>query len=204
MAESKKIPDIYKNLDKWETDRRAFLKAALIAGAASQITWFTSCSAELEKGNEFLSSEQSTILKSILGILWPDDGNGPSIEDLNTFGYFIWLLSNELSSDEDKDFIIEGLDWCDEKSVEIYNDHYYELSDETKEVLVAQLIELDYGTTWMNIMIDYILESLILDPIYGGNKDESGWKWLDHESGLPRPTEMTRVESIYQKYLPNA
>jgi gluconate 2-dehydrogenase gamma chain len=194
------IPDSFKNLDKWETNRRSFLRAAIVAGAASQIAWFTSCSTELEKSNEYLSAEQSTILKSILLIIFPNDGIGPSADDLNTFGYVMWNLSNEYNKRDENDYIIEGIDWANEKAFEIYGSKYFELNQDEKEILVAQFVELDWGKTWMSVMVTFTLESALLDPIYGGNVDEAGWLWLDHKSGMPRPNDTTRVESFLEKY----
>lgn len=199
-----KVPKVYDNLDKWETNRRSFLRAALVAGAASQLAWFTSCSAELEKANDYLTAEQSTILKRTLEILWPDDENGPSVDDLNTFGYFMWFFSTELLPQEEKDFIVDGMDFIEAKSKEIYKKSFFELSSKRQEVLIANIVDMNDGEKLMAVMITYILESLILDPIYGGNKDEAGWKWLNHVPGNPRPDEGTRVEAFYEKYKPNA
>ena len=33
----------------------------------------------------------------------------------------------------------------------------------------------------------YLLEALLADPVYGGNTDEVGWKWLGYTAGFPRP-----------------
>ncbi|UKN03071.1 gluconate 2-dehydrogenase subunit 3 family protein [Paracrocinitomix mangrovi] len=197
------IPDTFKDLDKWESNRRSFLRAALVAGAATQLAWFTSCSKVLEDSNEYLSAEESTILKSILNTIWPDDGNGPGIDELNTFGYVLWVFSDQYTEQSDKDYLIEGLNWADEQALHIYEQHFYDLSSDQQEILIYQFLEMDWGKNWMYVMQTYVLESLILDPIYGGNKDESGWKWLDHVTGLPRPTEETRMESIIAKYKSN-
>lgn len=198
----RKIPDTFKDIEQWETNRRSFLRAALIAGAASQIAWFTSCSAQLEEGSEYLTPEQATILKSILMIIFPDDGNGPSAEEINSFGYIVWVLSDNYRDPEDNQYIIDGLDWSNDKAQEIYQEDYYKLDQEQKEALVEQFVELDWGKNWMSVMVTLVLESLLLDPIYGGNVDEKGWKWLDHEPGLPRPTEQTNFEAFVKKYKP--
>jgi len=33
------------------------------------------------------------------------------------------------------------------------------------------------------------MESVLGDPVYNINKDGSGWNWLEHKPGLPRPKE---------------
>jgi gluconate 2-dehydrogenase gamma chain len=196
------IPDTFANLDKWETNRRSFLRAALVAGAASQLAWFTSCSKQLEEANDYLTAEQSTVLKSILLIIFPSDGNGPSADDLNTFGYVMWSLADTFKFQEDKDYIIEGLDWASEKSQELYFDKYSNLDQEQKEALVKQFVDLKWGKNWMSVMVTLTMESVLLDPLYGGNVDEQGWNWLEHKPGLPRPTEKTRLESFMENCKP--
>lgn len=200
----KMIPANMAQMEHWELNRRSFLRTALLAGAASQIAWFTSCSTQLEVRNEFLTAEQSTILKSVLMIIFPDDGNGPSADDLNSFGYILWSLGNEYDPTQDKEFIINGLDWTNEFAIENFNDNYYDLSESDKANVIASIQEEKWGKNWMSVMVTLVLESLVLDPIYGGNKDEKGWEWLEHEAGSPRPTEGTRLESFVAKHKPFA
>lgn len=197
-----KTPDAFSNLKHWQVNRRAFLRSTMIAGAASQIALFTSCSAQLEEANEFLTAEQSTILKSVLLIILPDDGNGPSADDLNSFGYIMWVLSDGYRQQKENEFIIEGLDWANDTAQEIYGENYFDLSEKEQQKLVKLFTEMDYGENWMNVMVSLSIESLISDPIYGGNKDELGWKWLNHVPGNPRASEKTRYDVIMQKFKP--
>jgi gluconate 2-dehydrogenase gamma chain len=196
------IPDAFKNLELWQTRRRTFLKAALLTGALSQISFLQSCETELEKGNDILSAEQLTILKSILLILFPDDGNGPSAEDINAYGYIMWVLQDTLNrKSEDNEYIIEGLDWADETANELYFLSYNELDQEQKEAIVGHFTKLQWGRNWSSAMIILIMESLLLDPLYGGNTNEIGWNWLNHKAGVPRPTESLRYERIMERQM---
>lgn len=45
------------------------------------------------------------------------------------------------------------------------------------------------GENWLSLLLYYLLESLTLDPIYGGNTDGMGWQWLGHQAGFPRPVQ---------------
>jgi gluconate 2-dehydrogenase gamma chain len=38
------------------------------------------------------------------------------------------------------------------------------------------------------MLLDYIMEALLTDPVYGGNPNSIGWQWLKHQPGFPRPT----------------
>lgn len=197
-------PEIFQNIEKWEINRRSFLRSALVAGAASQITWFTSCSAQLEKANDFLTAQQSTILKTILMGIFPDDGNGPSADDLNSFGYVLWVLDDNYKKQEEKDYIIEGLDWANDTAQDLYFEDFIDLSEKQKNTLIKEFTEHSWGKSWMSVMVTLVMESALLDPIYGGNKDEAGWNWLDHKAGVPRPNEGTRLETFIQTYKPGA
>lgn len=195
-------PDAFENLTLWETNRRTFLRGALLAGAMTQIASFTSCSVKLQEGNDLLTAEQATILNDILMILFPDDGNGPSAKDINAFGYIMWVLHDSLNrKTEDNAYIIEGIDWANETAQEIYFTPFVELEPKQKEVLVGKFTLLDWGKTWSSVLITLIFEALLLDPIYGGNVNEIGWKWLNHSAGFPRPTEDLRYERIMEKQM---
>ena len=37
------------------------------------------------------------------------------------------------------------------------------------------------------IILTYLLQALLTDPVYGGNPNGVGWKWLHHQPGFPRP-----------------
>ena len=198
----KSIPNRYLDLEQWQTDRRKFLRGALLAGAMTQIGFFTSCSTKLKEGNDLLTAEQATILNDVLNIFFPNDGNGPDAEDINAFGYVMWVLHDTLNRKiEDNAYILVGLNWADETAQEIYFSPFVELSQEQKEALVGKFTELDWGKNWSSMIITLILEALVLDPIYGGNKNEAGWNWLNHTPGFPRPTEENRYGRIMEKQM---
>jgi gluconate 2-dehydrogenase gamma chain len=45
------------------------------------------------------------------------------------------------------------------------------------------------GDRWLNVIMSYVLEALLSDPVYGGNPQGIGWQWLQHQPGFPRPTQ---------------
>lgn len=202
LIRKKSIPDTFQNIETWESNRRTFLRGALIAGALSQISLFTSCTPQLKEGNDMLSAQQATILNDILAEFFPADGNGPSYEDINAFGYIMWVLHDSFNrKSEENEYIIEGLDWANETAKEIYFKPFVELDEQEKKVLIGKFTVLDWGENWSSMLITLILEALVLDPIYGGNTDEKGWKWLEHVPGYPRPTEQNRYERMMEKQL---
>ena len=198
----KTIPSAFQNIENWETNRRTFLRGALIAGAFTQIASFTSCSKQLRESNDILTAVQSTILYDVLNIFFPNDGNGPSIDEINAFGYIMWVLQDTLNrKTSENHYIIEGIDWANETAEEIYFVPFVELDQKQKEALVGKFTELDWGKNWASVLITLICEAVLLDPLYGGNTDEVGWEWLNHTPGFPRPTEELRYERIMEKQM---
>jgi gluconate 2-dehydrogenase gamma chain len=61
------------------------------------------------------------------------------------------------------------------------------LNTTEKEALITFIAKEAWGSSWLSIILTYIFEALIADPQYGGNVNESGWKWLNHYPGNPRP-----------------
>lgn len=202
LIRKKEIPKKLMDIEKWEVNRRKFLRGALLAGAMTQISFFTSCSTQLEKGNDLLSPEQATILTDVLNIFFPDDGNGPSARDINTFGYIMWVLHDSLNrKSEENQYIIDGLGWTNETAQEVYVTKFIDLDQKQKEEVIAKVTQLKWGRSWSSMLVTLIMEALLLDPLYGGNTDEKGWKWLNHTPGYPRPTEELRYERIMEKQM---
>lgn len=198
LKSDRKAPTDLDAFFQWQTNRRSLLKAAIIAGTLSQFSFLQSCedAIEMEKGNDVLDANQMTILKSALNILFPDDGNGPSIESLNTLNYILWVLKDAGANPTHQTYLIEGIDWADEIAIEKSGKKYSELDQAERERAIHYYTETDYGKEWCSIMMTLILESLLLDPIYGANINEAGWKWLDHTPGFPQPDESNRYENV--------
>jgi gluconate 2-dehydrogenase gamma chain len=202
MSLDPKLNKLIEDMEVWQLNRRNFLRNALIAGAMTQIASFTSCSTTLKKGNDLLTGAQSVTLDTVLAILFPDDGNGPGADDINAFGYFIWVLQDELNrKPEANSFIIEGLDWLNNEAIKEERQVFYELSPTKRSAFIDQIAKTKFGKNWVSAMVSLIFEALLLDPIYGGNKDEQGWKWLNHQPGYPRPTEEQRYEVFMKRQM---
>ena len=54
-------------------------------------------------------------------------------------------------------------------------------------VMLRQIEQSNAGQNWLSLLLTYLLEALLADPVYGGNPDGIGWQWLEHQSGFPRP-----------------
>jgi len=108
---------------------------------------------------------------------------------INTFVYMSVVLNHSRITDEDKEFIKNGVKWLNEEAVEKYSATYTKLTSTQRQNILKIISQTRWGDSWINEMLTYSLEAMLSDPIYTANKDEAGWKWLNFQGGFPRPKE---------------
>lgn len=144
------------------------------------------------------SKEEENNLLQVQEHLFPKDGDGPSASDVNSFAYLEWALTDpDNASDGDGDFIKKGVGWLDGLAKQTQGDIFLKLSFEQQDKVLRQISKSSTGENWMSIIIYYIMEALLFDPVYGGNPDGVGWKWLEHQPGFPAPDS----DTIYRSFI---
>jgi len=106
----------------------------------------------------------------------------------NSALYILKILNHSKISNENKQFIRNGVKWLNEEAVTLYGNVYTKLSFEKRQNVLKQISKVRWGESFIYTMLMYIMESVLGDPIYDINKDGQGWAWLEHETGYPRPT----------------
>lgn len=188
IAQQHRIPKSLKNVPDWQVSRKEFLRTLLAASLLTSIPVSKLFGQTGPYTQSVLNEDQKSILKSIQEILFPSDENGPGADELNAFDYLIWVVSDPNKDPGEVDYIINGIAWVDETANEEYSKNYNDLSQKEKEELVAEISRERWGGNWLSVILTFIFEALLCDPQYGGNQDNIGWKWLDHNPGQPRPT----------------
>ena len=174
--------------------RRVFVKNLLAVGLLTQIPFASTLASSpvtspYQTKTDLLNSEQLEIVRDVQKLLFPNDGNGPGAGQLHADEYLLWVLSDPRKDPADTKYIIDGIGWVAETADEEYGKTFGELNNDEKGKLVDFIAGEAWGSSWLSIILTYIFEALIADPQYGGNTNESGWKWLNHYPGNPRPTE---------------
>lgn len=105
----------------------------------------------------------------------------------NVNAYTSLIFQHSRVNDEDKTFLRNGIGWLNEESISHYKKIYTELTLQERQNLLKIISKQRWGENWITTVLTYIMEAMLGDPIYGINRDGSGWKWLNYESGLPRP-----------------
>lgn len=158
--------------------RRTFLKNSFLTSII-----FITCKGELLAG--------VTPMQSIAMVhkdLFPQSEGVPSSGEINASYYLNSILNHSRISEDTKIFIRNGVKWLNEESVSKYKKIYTNLSPSQRQTVLKKIAVTEWGKSWTESIMSYLLEAMLGDPIYGGNKSESGWKWLGHKSGVPRPT----------------
>ncbi|MFT5660105.1 MAG: hypothetical protein ACI9TV_000745 [Sulfurimonas sp.] len=111
------------------------------------------------------------------------------ITSSNAYSYISLVFKHSRVTEEDKHFLRNGTKWLNEEAVLKYKKVYTKLLAKERQNVLEAIAQESWGESWIKTVLSYILEATLGDPIYGINKNKSGWKWLNHTSGLPRPKE---------------
>ena len=122
--------------------------------------------------------------------LLPSEQSAPGAVEINALHYLHSYLSNPSTDPIEVKFIHSGVQklqkWVQKESASgqaLLADQ----SIEQREITLRQFEKSSDGRRWLVTLLNYVLEALLTDPIYGGNPNGIGWQWLEHRSGDPHP-----------------
>ncbi|MDR4507911.1 MAG: gluconate 2-dehydrogenase subunit 3 family protein [Candidatus Brocadiaceae bacterium] len=119
--------------------------------------------------------------------LFPSEANSPGAKEINAISYLRNMLADPVTDTDEKEFILNGVKWLNELAVERHEAVFMDLTLLQQSALLQQISKTTAGRNWISKLLSYLLEALLSDPVYGGNPDGVGWKWLEHRPGYPRP-----------------
>lgn len=113
----------------------------------------------------------------------------PKIVELNiqVISYMHLIFRHKKISKNDKEFLKNGVKWLNEEAIKKYKQEYIKLAAEERENILTQVAKTDWGKSFLYDIMSYTFEAMLGDPIYGANKNQAAWKWLEFEGGLPHP-----------------
>lgn len=174
----------------------------LLSGIALQFPWLTSCSADNDHtiASYPLSSIQYKIIREVQEILFPNDGNGPSASQIHADKYLLWVLKDPLLDPEETNFILNGIDTFNNACLTNHKANFYTLFEQDKIEFVHDMTQEPWAERWISRLLTLIFEALLLDPQYGVNPNGTGWQWLNHDPGQPRPHSKILYPTILKKH----
>ena len=117
------------------------------------------------------------MLKAIFERLFPADADDPGAVEMGVLDY----IDRALSGPYQDQLVIyrTGLAALDTHARQQYQQPFIDCNIERQDALLAAL-EQDTSQPFFAMLLRHMREGLFADPIYGGNRDKSGWKFLKH------------------------
>ncbi|MCB2262207.1 MAG: gluconate 2-dehydrogenase subunit 3 family protein [Candidatus Thiosymbion ectosymbiont of Robbea hypermnestra] len=172
-------------------DRRAFLAStgALLSAAA------------FARVEAFAAAEPATAPLSAAGIgpegwrtlglvqehLLPSEAQAPGAREINALRYLHFVMGWQGTDPAEPRILHWGLERLREIVAQAHGGVFEALDTPARERALRALEAEEDGTQWLLLVLDYLFEALLADPIYGGNPDGIGWRWLRVEPGHHRP-----------------
>lgn len=172
--------DFLRNLNQ-TTTRREFLRQ-LMAGTAA-IVFSNNVLANA-------SNLQDGVWRTFSALhlhLFPVSSNSPDANTINATAYLKSVTEWPGVNNSDKKFIIDGVGWLNGVASKSYQSQFEQLTNDQKETVLRMVEKSQAGANWLSLIMLYLMEALLADPVYGGNVNGTGWKWLQHQPGFPHP-----------------
>ena len=125
--------------------------------------------------------------------LFPTEKDSPGSKDIHALEYLRAMMDTPDFDKDEHALIHNGVGWLNDLSRQQYSEKFIQLDNDSKEKILRRVETSRAGENWLSTLLNYLLEALLTDPVYGGNPDGIGWEWLQHQPGFPRP-------SINKKY----
>ncbi len=121
--------------------------------------------------------------------LFPASADTPGADDIRALVYLRNTIENLDADGEDRAFVFNGVGWLNDLAQDNTQQPFIVLDEQHRETLLRQIEKSRAGRNWLSLLLTYLLEALLADPVYGGNPNGIGWKWLEHQPGFPTPPE---------------
>ena len=191
------IPDGLEDRIKIRQSRRGFLKStSLLAASLLLHACDNAITSTATANNSLLAQAPWQTFTAVQNHLFPKDGESPGADDINATLYLKSVLELPGIEDADKKFLRDGIGWIDDIAMQMFKNSFHELDKNNKEDVLQRIASSSAGENWLSLLLLYIFEALLTDPIYGGNPDGIGWQWLEHKPGFPTPTKDKRYHLL--------
>ncbi len=130
-----------------------------------------------------INKDTLAVLDEVYEILFPKTNTMPSSKEFGALEFLVKNINHKSFDDYDKNLVLEGT-----KDFHSTFPSFLNLKSKEKKQIIEDIINTnDYAQSWLSKLIYYALEALLSDPLYGGNKNQIGWKSVNHKIGYPRP-----------------
>ena len=131
--------------------------------------------------------------------LFPSETDSPGAQDINAAAYLKNLLDDAKHDQDERNFILNGPSWLNELAKTDHQKMFTQLNAIQREQLLQRIARSNAGENWLSLLLLYIFEALLSSPVYGGNPEDIGWRWLEHNPGFPQPTRNNSYQKLRQR-----
>jgi len=136
------------------------------------------------------------VIRRVQQLLFPDEPGAPGAGQINALGYLQGVVDDPLVGKREREFVVQGVVWLEELARQNYGAAFLELEAATQDELLVFISGSDAGENWLSTLLTYIFEALLSAPVYGGNPQGVGWKWLAYTPGFPLPDAATHYRKL--------
>ncbi len=178
--------------DKGITRRTFMERLALLGALAAACPRLALARWRFEAGKpgavpDWLKADPWRTLAEVQEHLLPPAQDAPGASDIHAVVYLHNTLENPDADGDDREFIVNGVGWLNDLAQKRHRQPFIKLDTAQREALLRQIEQSRAGNNWLSLLLSYLLEALLADPVYGGNPNGIGWKWLAHQPGFPTP-----------------
>lgn len=175
--------------------RRSTFKAAAGAVALSALPAFSELLPQSQVDAQ-LKKDPWLTLDAVLNHLLPESPsetsvvnrvNDVSAKTIQATQYLINVVELQPTEPAEIEFIYKGVGWLNGYTQSKTKQNFVQLKNSEKEIMLKAISRSGAGHNWLENLIGYIYEAMLSPPIYGGNPNGIGWKWLEHQPGYPLP-----------------
>ncbi len=166
--------------------RRRLLMAAA-GGSLATMFPLSAVAAENNRQKPAKKLERWPVIDVVQQHLFPAEVKAPGAREINALAYLQFVVTDTTLDAEDREFITQGAVWMEGMAQQMHKASFTKLDEKDREAVLRRIAASDSGENWLSTLMLYIVEALLTDPVYGGNTDQLGWKWLEHIPGFPRP-----------------
>jgi gluconate 2-dehydrogenase gamma chain len=177
-----------------KVSRRSFLKAGGAAGVGLLLPVKLSA-----KSTPPSRKEPWLTIAAVQEQLFPSEKDSPGAADVHAAAYLERMMSLPRFPIEEKTFILQGPVWLNELAQQQFNQPFPALTSTQQEQLLQKVARSSAGENWLSLLLTYIFEAVLSAPAYGGNPEQVGWHWLQHNPGFPLPNSHNTFDVLVKK-----
>lgn len=168
-------------------DRRQFLARMIALGLLSRSALVLTAEPAPQPVADWAAQAPWTTLRAVLAHLLPHTDDAPGADDIHAVVYLHDTLENPAADGAAKARIVDGAQRVEALAQAQHQQPFATLDEAQRETLLREFERQSGGSAWLSSLLTFALEALLADPVYGGNTDQAGWRWLNHQPGFPRP-----------------